>query len=164
MIKKNKNIQSLYNTASNKKFKHIFNVNNSVIIPPIVDGWVFTLHKNSWVVKIDAVCLFLDSGLKMIVSSYISSENESLHNIWHKSCADYDITQTGIKDSEIQFDFLIESIDSDTRKWFDIFSIGKRGASLKISSVNNIEFLQKMQSVGDLLEKMKIRILLEKLS
>ena len=125
MIKKNsKNskIKSLYNNAYSKTFKHIFNVERAVEIPPIVDGY-----------------------------------------FWHKSYIDEDV-QDNDKDCEIQFDFSIESLDSDTRKWFDIFSISKKGASLKVSSGNNMKFIEKIQGIGDLMEKMKIRILLEKLS
>lgn len=166
MIKKNsKNskIKSLYNNAYSKTFKHIFNVERAVEIPPIVDGWVFMLQKNSWSTRIDAVCLFSDSGLKIIVSSYVSSKNGSVGYFWHKSYIDEDV-QDNDKDCEIQFDFSIESLDSDTRKWFDIFSISKKGASLKVSSGNNMKFIEKIQGIGDLMEKMKIRILLEKLS
>lgn len=142
-------------------------------IKAIVDGWKFTLFNNKHVIRLEAVSETTSCGIGIKVSAYMNTPFGNDAYKWAYKVMQPDDTATDSEKKEenrsgpehdVCFDVAIKSMDDSYQKWFDVWSINQYGVSLKFNSTKHKEIMQKLLNLGELMEKMKVRILLEKLS
>jgi hypothetical protein len=142
-------------------------------IEAIVDGWKFTLFNNKHTIRLEAVSETTSCGIGIKVSAYINTPFDNDTHKWAYKIMQPDDTATDPEkgaenqsrpEQEVCFDVAIKSMDDSYKKWFDVWSINQSGVSFKFNSKKHKEIMQKLLNLGELMEKMKVRILLEKLS
>jgi hypothetical protein len=130
---------------------------NKVIISIPVDGWEFSLFKNKFTVRVEAVSGSLNAGIGLKVAAYLHAPNK----LNHLYLAD---KKEETSNPDVCFDISIKSVDDNYKKWFDIITLNQDGMAMKISSSKHKEIFEKLISLGPLLDIMKARVLLEKIA
>lgn len=128
-----------------------------VIISIPVDGWEFSLFKNKFTVRVEAVSGSLNAGIGLKVAAYLHAPNK----LNHLYLAD---KKEETSNPDVCFDISIKSVDDNYKKWFDIITLNQDGMAMKISSSRHKEIFEKLISLGPLLDTMKARVLLEKIA
>lgn len=131
------------------------------------DAWEFSLITNSWVCKIDGMRHFAESGIDIIVSAKIncSNMNSFFQVLLSNNTANVDETvQKDFDDNNMEIKVTIKSADEDYKKWFKNWNINQEGMSLAFNSKDNLSIIESLSSIDEIIEKMKARLILERLS
>lgn len=131
------------------------------------DGWEFNLTTNSWNCKIDAMKNFPNSGINILISAKISSN--SMNAFFHvllssNTAATEENVQQEFEDNNVEIRMTIKSADEDYKKWFKNWNINQEGMSLTFSSKDNSDIIESLSTINEIIEKIKGRLILEKLS
>lgn len=131
------------------------------------DGWEFNLTTNSWTCKIDGIRNFADSGVNILISAKINSG--SMNSFFHvllsnNTASPSEDVQQDFDDNSIEVRLTIKSADEDYKKWFKNWNINQEGMSLTFSSKDNGPIIESLSSINQIIEKIKGRLILEKLS
>jgi hypothetical protein len=171
-----KNIQQIWKsfaTKNNYSNFHWDEYQKPEPIESIVDGWKFTIFKSKQTIRLEAISDTTSCGIGVKVSAYMHTHFDNhVYNWAYKIIAtDNTVEPSGEEgitrsqsEQEVYFDVAIKSMDDSYQKWFDVWSINQSGVSFKFNSHKHSEIMKKILSLGELMEKMKVRILLEKLS
>jgi len=164
--------QHYYSTHSNQQlytYPHKWKDNSEKIenLDLGFSEWEFKIIKNQWHLKIDGVRCFSEIGISILLS--VKIDLNSMSNFFHAILAKNTLppeedTQTSMEENDIQINFTIKSADEDYKKWFKNWSINEEGMSLSFNSQVHMEIIDSISSINQIIEKMKARLMLEKLS
>ena len=131
------------------------------------EGWTFSLTHNVAQTKIEGIKHFEASGISIVIAASIL---DSSKNDWYKvfvslnTATPNDSNIINQDENNIDIKVSIKSNDDDYKNWFKNWSINQDGMCLSFSSKDNMSVIEEMSIIGNIIEKIKGRLILEKLS
>lgn len=138
-------------------------------IENILDGWSFKISKKSHSISLIATSDSSSCGMQMSVRALIKKVNvkekvqflkEDPKWVYNTTFSSHNYSESQLE-KDIELEVFFRSCDKNYTDWFSMFEINQNGICLKINNLSNGSLFEDLQSLNNLVDVLKARVIIE---